>query len=254
MKTTVVVDGNTMRAIAPQYSGERARRQAKIIGDVGPVLQSTLESYAIKTPLRIAHFLAQTCLESDGFSTTVEYSDGRYLEGRKDLGNIHTGDGPRYKGRGLLQLTGRSNYRNVGKALDIDLEDHPELAADPVLSLRIACEYWKRRKINTLCDRDDVVAVTRAVQGGDGHLKERIGYLAKAKAALAGKITPPVLRRGSFGGAVATLQTMLVKVGFDLAIDQDFGPATEAAVKRFQQDHNLEIDGIVGPATWNALE
>ena len=69
--------------------------------------------------------------------------------------------GRRYNGRGILQLTGRANYRTYGEALGLDLEGNPLLAAEPHISLRIACEYWKRRKINPDCDRDDIVTVTR---------------------------------------------------------------------------------------------
>ena len=63
-----------------------------------------------------------------------------------------------------------------------------------------------------------------------------------------------MLRRGSLGDAVGQLQTMLRQLGFDLAVDQDFGPATELAVKRFQRDKDLDVDGIVGPMTWDALK
>jgi putative chitinase len=92
--------------------------------------------------------LAQTCHESAGFRTTEEFASGQAYEGRKDLGNTHTGDGVRYKGRGLLQLTGRANYREMGQRLGLPLEDQPELAAEPVLSLKIACEFWRRKAIN----------------------------------------------------------------------------------------------------------
>ena len=116
--------------------------------------------------LRIAHFLGQTCVESAGFRTTEEFADGTAYEGRKDLGNTEPGDGPRFKGRGLIQLTGRSNYRAMGKTLKLDLENNPAQAAEPALSLVIACEYWKSRKINDAADQDDVMRVTRLINGG----------------------------------------------------------------------------------------
>jgi putative chitinase len=248
------VNGKTMLAVA----GRRGGHQAEIVAAVGPVLQRTLASYGITTRLRIAHFLAQTCHESAGFSTTVEFASGEAYEGRKDLGNTHPGDGPRYKGRGLIQLTGRANYREYGKALGIDLEGHPERAAEPVLSLRIACEYWKRRGINGPCDRDDIREVTRRINGGFNGLEARRALTARAKAALAGGGSGedhPVLRRGAKGEAVKRLQSLLRSHGFPgLAVDGDFGPATEAAVKRFQAVRKLAVDGVVGPRTWAALE
>lgn len=179
------IDAETMWAIAPRFSSAIARRQAAIVTAVGDVLADTLARYGIDNPLRIAHFLAQTCHESAGFRTTEEFASGQAYEGRADLGNDQPGDGPRYKGRGLLQLTGRANYRSLGKALGLPLEAQPELAAQPVLSLTIACEFWKSRAINPLCDADDVVAVTRKVNGGINGLEDRRALTARAKAVIA---------------------------------------------------------------------
>ena len=260
------VDAQTMREVAPRFSGDLAVRQDAIITAVGEVLAATLESYQIDSRLRIAHFLGQTCHESAGFRTTEEFASGEAYEGRADLGNTNPGDGRRYKGRGLLQLTGRANYRDLGKILGVKLEDDPELAAEPVLSLRIACEYWKKKKINAACDRDDVVEVTRLVNGGSNGLDDRRGYTAKAKAAIAriegfvlsGEAPPsagrPVLRRGSKGDAVTELQRSLQKLGFMVAVDADFGAGTEVAVAAFQRDRKLDVDGIVGNDTWKALD
>ena len=256
-RAMIAVDSGTMRAVAPHLSGDPAQHQAQIIGEVGPVLQRTLADYSINTRLRIAHFLGQTCQESAGFSTTVEFGSGKEYEGRTDLGNTHPGDGPRYKGRGLIQLTGRANYREYGKALGIDLEAHPERAAEPALSVRVACEYWKRCKINEACDRDDIEAVTKLINGGLNGLKARRTFTDQAKAVLDGGSGEdhPVVQRGANGEAVKRLQALLRTHGSpDLAVDGDFGPATEAAVKRFQSAHKLTVDGIVGPQTWAALD
>jgi len=258
------IDGQVMFEVAPRFSGSNAKRQAEIIAEISPVLASTLASYGIDTRLRVAHFLGQTCHESAGFRTTEEFASGEAYEGRKDLGNIKKGDGPLYKGRGLIQLTGRANYKALGTVLGIDLEKHPLMAADPVLSLKIACEYWKKKKINPDCDRDDIITVTKKINGGTRGLDDRRGYTSKAKAALAriegiqlsGAVPDPrpVLRRGSNSEAVGTLQTLLQTLGFPLAIDQDFGPATELAVMRFQAGKKLDVDGIVGKNTWDAVE
>ena len=260
------VDAQTMREIAPRFSGDLAERQTAITDAVGAVLAATLEACDITTRLRIAHFLGQTCHESAGFRTTEEFASGDRYEGRADLGNTQPGDGRRYKGRGLLQLTGRANYRDFGKRLGVDLESDPERAADPVLSLRIACEFWKKKKINAACDADDVVRVTALVNGGDNGLAERGGYTAKAKAAIAriegfmltGEAPPadgrPVLRRGSTGDAVIELQRGLQKLGFMVAVDADFGAGTEVAVAAFQKGQNQDSDGIVGNDTWVAFD
>lgn len=245
-------------AVAPRFSGDRAAAQKRIVEAIAPVFAATLDRYQIDTLLRIAHFMGQVTHECAGFRTTEEFADGSAYEGRRDLGNLHRGDGPRYKGRGLLQLTGRANYRRLGAVLGLPLEDDPELAGDPVISLRIACEYWKDRRINDPADRDDLVTVTRRVNGGTNGLADRGEYLKKAKVALLGLATGtaavrPILHRGMSGDAVGTLQTQLRRKGFQIAIDNDFGPATELAVKMFQTGAGLVSDGIVGPATWAAV-
>lgn len=259
----IPIDGAIMFEVAPRFSGSLAQKQKKIIDEVGPVLQSTLEEYEIDNRLRIAHFLAQTCHESAGFRTTEEFASGAAYEGRTDLGNTQKGDGKRFKGRGLLQLTGRANYKTYGDAFDIDLIADPTRAAEPTLSLRIACEYWKRKKINPPADKDDVVTVTKLINGGTNGLPDRRQRLSKAKTSLARILglqvsgasggSHPVLRRGSDGPAVADLQEKLQNAGYMIAIDSDFGPATELAVTQFQTANALQPDGIVGPATWTAL-
>lgn len=263
----IQVDAQTMREITSRFSGANGERQNKIITAIGEVLTTTLASFAIDSRLRIAHFLAQTCHESAGFRTTEEFSSGAQYEGRTDLGNIHLGDGVRYKGRGLLQLTGRANYREFGPLIGHNLEDDPEAAAGPVLSLNIACQFWKKKGINALCDADDVVAVTRRINGGSNGLDDRRTLTAKAKTAVAriegfvltGQSPPTngrsVLRRGSKGDSVGELQRLLRKLGFMVAVDNDFGAGTEVAVAAFQQQQKLDcIDGTVGNNTWTALD
>ncbi|GAB5376865.1 MAG: hypothetical protein AcusKO_33270 [Acuticoccus sp.] len=250
--------------VAPRFSGAKADAQARIVAAISGIFASTLDSYAINTRLRIAHFMAQVTHECAGFRTTEEFASGAAYEGRRDLGNTQPGDGRRFKGRGLMQLTGRANYRTFGKKLGLDLEENPEQAAEPATSLVIACEYWKQRKINAPADSDDLIRCTRLVNGGLNGLEDRRQYLGKAKLALAAIMgiavastqssKLPVLRRGSFGAAVGELQELLQSKGIPVAIDQDFGPATEFAVTEFQRRAGLEADGIVGAKTWKALK
>lgn len=249
-------------AVAPTFRGVRAARQEEIIIAIGPVLAPILASYRIDTGLRIAHFIAQICHESAGLRTTEEFASGEAYEGRADLGNVRPGDGVRFKGRGLIQLTGRANYTRYGRILGVDLVACPELAAEPVLSLRIACTYWTDRKINPPADRDDLIAVTRLINGGLNGLADRRRRLRRAREALApllaGQIPPlpggrPVLHRRAIGEAVVELQMALRENDFALTVDGAFGPATELAVRQWQQSRGLVPDGIVGPKTWASL-
>ncbi|QHQ35615.1 glycoside hydrolase family 19 protein [Algicella marina] len=173
-----------LASVAPHQDQAKAAQQAAILRAIAPDGQTILASYGIDTPLRTAHFLAQLAHESDGFCTTQEYASGEAYEGREDLGNTKPGDGVRFKGRGLIQLTGRRNYREIGARLGLDLENNPESAAEPLTSLRIACEYWLSRDINAAADADDLEAVTRLVNGGLRGFDHRRACLARARAAL----------------------------------------------------------------------
>lgn len=150
-----------------------------------PGLLDAMQRYGITSPLQIAHFIAQLGHESASFLYTEELADGRAYEGRKDLGNVVDGDGPRYKGRGLIQLTGRANYAAYGAYCDKDYLSHPEvLAQDPAVAVDVACWFWKTRGLGPLADADDAKAVTRRINGGYNGLDDRLEYLGRAKALL----------------------------------------------------------------------
>jgi putative chitinase len=257
-------DAALLRQIVPPASGSQAGAQSAIIDAIGPLLQQTLTQYAIDPSFRAAHFLAQTAHESANFATTVEYGNAAYFaryDGRVDLGNTQPGDGPRYRGRGLIQITGRANYANIGRRLGIDLVDDPDRAAEPATSLGIACEYWTMRNINPFCDQDDELAVTWLVNGGFNGLDDRRALLAKAKEALDISDLPPdaprpTLQIGSRGASVAGLQYRLHEIGTLAPSDSndgDFGPRTAAAVSEVQQRRGMTADGVVAASTWAVL-
>ena len=158
---------------------------ATIIAGLAERFDELAGDHDITTPRRICHFLAQAAHETDGFRTLEEYGGPAYFiryEGRRDLGNTQAGDGIRYHGRGIFQLTGRANYRRFGQLLGIDLETEPERAKEPEISLRVAFAYWGERAINAAADADDSERVTKLINGGRNGLSERVRYLAKAKA------------------------------------------------------------------------
>jgi len=115
-----------------------------------PYLNDTMAEYDIASVRQRAAFIAQLAHESGAFKYTVEIASGSAYEGREDLGNLYTGDGKKFKGRGLLQVTGRANYGKVSKALGQDFVANPELLAAPQYAVRSAGWFWQNIKGNGL--------------------------------------------------------------------------------------------------------
>ncbi|AZG13864.1 glycoside hydrolase family 19 protein [Cupriavidus pauculus] len=144
--------------------------------------------YGIDSPARQAAWLAQIGHESGGFIYTRELwgptpAQLRY-EGRADLGNTQPGDGKRFMGRGLIQITGRANYRSCGAALGVDLEANPTLLQGDALAARSAGWYWRSWGLNALADAGDFAALTRRINGGLNGLDDRKERWNRARRAL----------------------------------------------------------------------
>lgn len=128
-------------------------------------ISQALTTAGMTTPLRAACGLAQILWESAHLHLLEEQATGDAYENRADLGNLRPGDGRRYKGRGLIQITGRANYHAAGRALDLELEDHPELAAQPAVAARVAAYYLTSHNVPVLADKCAFSAVTRSING-----------------------------------------------------------------------------------------
>lgn len=139
-------------------------------------LTITLAEFDIMTPRRQAAFLAQICHESGSLRYVEEIASGDAYEGRKDLGNVEPGDGRRFKGRGLPQITGRSNYLACGLALGIDLITNPELLEQPLHAARSAGWFWKEKGFTPLADADRFGAITLRWNGGYNGLDDRLAH------------------------------------------------------------------------------
>lgn len=249
-------------------------------------LNKALPKYDIDTPKRIAGFLSQCAHESNDFNSTEEnlnYSEkalnsvfGRYFgpgkrnaaeyarnpekianyvymdefrSARGALGNTQPGDGWRFRGGGLKQLTGRNNYTGFAKDYGITAEEAADWVRTKEGALASALWFWSKNNLNTIADTGDVVALTKRINGGDIGLADRQRRYDNAIQALTGVLPPrtkvtETLRRGSTGNSVKQLQAKL-----GIAADGDFGPGTEAAVKKWQEANGLTADGIVGPQT-----
>jgi predicted chitinase len=153
-----------------------------------PHLEDACARYQINTELRLAAFLATICFESDYFKATEEYASGwAYDKSKnpgkaKELGNTEPGDGPRFKGRGLIQLTGRYNYRAFDQYVDMlviagnkaldgcsFILDEPESVATPLLAVESACWYWQTHKLNSYADKGKFAAIQGLVNRGDAN-------------------------------------------------------------------------------------
>lgn len=161
-------------------------------------LAEACERFDITTPQRLAAFLAQIGHESGSFRYVSELASGEAYEGRKDLGNTHQGDGPRFKGHGLIQVTGRANHREQRPLLILagyddvpDFEAHPEALCEPRWAAASAAAYWHKRDLNALADTgrpEDFERITRRINGGLNGQADRLARWERAKAALAATV------------------------------------------------------------------
>jgi putative chitinase len=167
------------------------------------------------TQLRLAHWLGQMAHESGGFRHLTEsmtYSSAtriravwpsrfptlasaqlfirnpealaeRVYGGR--MGNTHPGDGFRFRGRGIIHITGRANYATYGEAIGVNLLNHPERAAEPGIAVQIAVAYWQRNGLNAVADRNDIRELTRRINGGFNGMQDRIDRTERARSLLA---------------------------------------------------------------------
>jgi putative chitinase len=151
-------------------------------------LTAAMEEYHINTPARQAAFLAQIAHESGCFRWVREIwgptpAQLRY-EGRQDLGNTEPGDGSRFRGRGLIQVTGRANYMRTGAALGIDCVSNPELLEQPEHAARSAADFWEYHGLNELADEGKFETITKRINGGLNGYTDRVIAWDRSKTAL----------------------------------------------------------------------
>ena len=269
-------------------------------GEWYDALVEIMPKYGITTKRRVAHFISQCGHESGDFRIMEEnlnYSEkalnavfGRYFgPGKRDaaeysrnpekianyvymdefrskggqMGNTQDGDGWRFRGRGLKQLTGRNNYTAFAKSVDISAEEAADYVSTFKGAVESACWFWDKNKLNTIAEGDDVKAMTKKINGGTIGLEDRQKRYSKAMEVLgmsadqfdsaeddAEEIIDDigVLRKGCKGDGVKIMQKAL-----GINADGDFGPGTERALKAWQAANGLVADGVAGPATFAKL-
>lgn len=239
--------------------------------------------YEITTPARIAGFVAQCGHESQNFKTLEEnlnYSAeglnkifpkyfvraGRDAQAyhrqpekianivyanRMGNGDTTSGEGYKFRGRGVIQLTGKDNYSRFAKYIGKSLEETIEYLKTKQGALESACWFWKTNGLNEIADAGDIVAMTKRINGGTIGLEDRKKHYAHALAILGGKAivskssaSHSTLKRGDRGSAIEKMQRAL-----GISADGNFGPGTETALKRWQTANGLTADGVAGPKT-----
>ncbi len=314
---------DVLRTIAPKAKGNYMAAFAQ--GD------ALLVKHDITTPDRLAHFLAQVLHETGGLALEWEnmnysacrlcevFGVGKHSAGitepqahalaydqlaiaervyglgnprkAQELGNTKPDDGFRYRGGGLMQTTGRANYRRMGERCGVDFEAAPELIVCAAHALKPALAEWNESRLNAFADANDLLSISRAINLGNPRsqrvpngLQDRATWFAKVRPLMEGidfetataapsivpePDTPPapipatkiadllggrVLSLGHSSPLVRAVQLALAKLGYDLKGTGYFGGATDTAVTDFQRRHALEIDGEVGPETAAAID
>lgn len=154
-----------------------------------PYINGYAEVFHIDTPMRMAHFLAQIAHESGELRYTKELGNKNYFRkydvGRLKnmLGNLKDGDGYKYRGRGLIQITGRANYQAYqnSKYCTGDIMEYPELLEEPLGATKSAMWWWWKHDLNKLADSDCFLAITKIINGGTNGLESRRKFLTRAK-------------------------------------------------------------------------
>lgn len=249
-------------------------------------MEEILPAWNINTVHRVAGFIAQCAHESNNFRTLEEnlnYSADalerifpRHFSGagrnawdyhrqpekianiiyanRMDNGSPESGDGWRFRGRGIIQITGRYNYTQFADSIGISLDDAIEYIKTEKGALDSACWFWDRNNLNHFADAQDIVGMTRRINGGTIGLNHREELYDTALRVLGGgyntnsQIEYEVVKRGSRGATVTAIQESL-----GILADGIFGKNTEDRVREWQIQNGLVADGIVGEKTIEKL-
>ena len=176
-------------SITPQQLLQILPNAGPVAGVFVPVLNAAMGHYQIVGAKRVAAFIAQIGHESGQLKYVKEIwgptaAQARY-EGRKDLGNTVAGDGSKYRGRGLIQITGRANYMACGEGLGLDLIKQPELLEKPQHASMSAAWFWATRGLNTLADAGQFDRITQRINGGQNGAADRQALYARALKVLA---------------------------------------------------------------------
>lgn len=189
---TMEITKEQLKAIMPNIEGNIKKNKnfaGVTLDKVVELLNKYAEEFNIDNAQRWAHYLAQIAHESMEFRYTEEIASGaKYDTGALavKLGNTpqKDGDGQKYKGRGLMQLTGKYNYTEYKKFCGFDVLKHPELLAKPVGAIRSSMWIWRKKNLNYYADIDALLTITKLINGGTNGYSERKKYYNRARRAI----------------------------------------------------------------------
>ncbi|SIS56175.1 peptidoglycan-binding protein [Neptunomonas antarctica] len=259
-----------MNDIFPKYNIDTPQRIAGFIAQTGHesagfrAFSENLNYCAKSLDVVFGKYFKRAGVDADEYAREPEKIANHVYANRMKNGDEDSGDGYTFRGGGILQLTGRDNYTRFGKSVGMTAEEAVDYVRTPKGAIESACWFWKANRLNKYCDSSDIKMLTKRINGGYIGLEERINNWNAALAAMGVEYAEcdaevehedldvediGILKRGMRGEGVKMMQEAIGIV----SVDGVFGPGTEKAVKRWQSDHGLTADGVVGPLTLDKM-
>jgi putative chitinase len=259
-----------MNDIFPKYDINTPQRMAGFIAQTGhesagfSAFSEDLYYSAKSLDVVFGKYFKRAGIDANKYAREPEKIANHVYANRMKNGDEVSGDGYMFRGGGILQLTGRDNYTRFGESVDMSPEEAVDYVRTPKGAIESACWFWKENKLNKYCDSSEIKLLTKRINGGYIGLEDRIHHWKVALATMGVEHAKcdaevehedldvediGILKRGMRGEGVKMMQEA---IGIADA-DGIFGPGTESAVKRWQSDHHLTADGVVGLMTLDKM-
>lgn len=264
-----------MNTVFPKYEIDSPNRIAAFLAQCGHesggwrVFSENLNYSAKALDAVFGKYFKRAGRDANEYARQPEKIANVVYANRMSNGDTESGDGWRYRGRGPIQLTGKANYEAFSREMSVDVVENPDLVSeDKEIALMSAIWFWNTNRLNRYADNGDIKTMTKRINGGFNGLEDRIHHWEEALEMLGAggerseyveNADAPaeeyidvedigILRTGARGEGVKILQEAL-----GITADGIFGPGTENALKRWQANNNLVVDGIAGPNTLGVL-
>ena len=261
---------DAMNEVFPKYEINTSKRIASFIAQCGHesggwrVFSENLNYSAKALDAVFGKYFKRGGRDANEYHRQPEKIANVVYANRLDNRDTYSGDGWMYRGRGPIQLTGKANYSAFASDTDLDVVDNPDMVSeDKEIALMSAIWYWNKNGLNRYADSGDIKTMTKRINGGYIGLEDRIHHWKEALHMLGGDAPEHdseedvietdvedigVLRKGMRGDGVKLMQEAL-----GIGADGIFGAGTERALKEWQSNNGLVVDGIAGPSTLGEL-